>query len=156
VRTGAKYGNVYDHFSAELEYPNGVRIGYLGAQIEGLTTRNDQRLTGTKGKVYFDFANATIVGDKPFTFEGKSPDPCVVSHADHIAAIRQGKHLNEGKQIAESSLTAILVRMSAYTGRQLKWSWAMKASKLDLSPEKLEFGDMAVRPVAIPGKTPLI
>jgi hypothetical protein len=43
--------------------------------------------------------------------------------------------------------------MSAYTGRTLQWDWAMKASKLDLSPGKYEMGDLPVAPVATPGKT---
>jgi hypothetical protein len=46
--------------------------------------------------------------------------------------------------------------MSAYTGRTLNWDWALTESKLNLSPEKLEFGDMERRPVAIPGITSLI
>ena len=53
-------------------------------------------------------------------------------------------------------MTLILGRMSAYTGRAIKWDWAMKASKLDLSPQKLELGDLPVAPVAAPGKTQLI
>jgi hypothetical protein len=53
-------------------------------------------------------------------------------------------------------MNAIMGRMSAYTGRALKWDWAMNASKLDLSPGKYEFGDLPVRPVAVPGKTRLI
>ena len=52
-------------------------------------------------------------------------------------------------------MTVIMGRMSAYTGRALKWDWAMNASKLDLSPEKYKLGDVPVRPVSIPGKTPL-
>ncbi len=32
----------------------------------------------------------------------------------------------------------------------------MKASKLDLAPPAYKFGDLAMRPVAIPGKTPLV
>jgi hypothetical protein len=47
-------------------------------------------------------------------------------------------------------------RMSAYTGRALKFDWAMKGSKLDLSPPAYEFGDLEMRPVAVPGKTMLI
>jgi hypothetical protein len=46
--------------------------------------------------------------------------------------------------------------MSAYTGRALKWDWAMKASKLDLSPPEYEFGNLPTRSVAMPGKTPLV
>ena len=53
-------------------------------------------------------------------------------------------------------MNAIMGRMSAYTGRALMWDWAMKASKLDLSPPKYEFGGLPMRPVAVPGKTRLI
>lgn len=60
--------------------------------------------------------------------------------------------------MAESTLTAIMGRMSAYTGRELSWDWAINASKLDLRPPKydLSLDDLPVRPVAIPGKTKLI
>ena len=47
-------------------------------------------------------------------------------------------------------------RMAAYTGRALKFDWALKASKLDLSPPAYEFGNLPMRPVAMPGKTPLV
>jgi len=128
----------------------------MGCQIDGCTFRCDQRLAGTKGSVYMDFANAVIAGQNPFKYDGPSPDPCIRQHADQIAAIRQGRPLNEGRLIAESSLTAIMGRMSAYTGRALKWDWAMNASKLDLRPAKYEFGDLPMSPVAIPGKKELI
>ena len=47
-------------------------------------------------------------------------------------------------------------RMSAYTGREIKWDWVMNKSKLDLTPPKYEMGDLPVPAVAIPGKTELI
>jgi len=156
VRTGPEYGNVFDHFSVEYEYPNGVRIVYMGNQIDGVSVRCDQRFVGTKGSAYMDFANAIIEGEKPFKYDGPLPDPCIQQHADQIAAIRKGERLNEGRRIAESTLTAIMGRMSAYTGRALKWDWVMNASELDLSPPGYEFGDLPVRPVAIPGKTELV
>ena len=156
VRSAPEYGDAYDHFAVEYEYPNGVRIEYMGAQIDGVTDRNDQRLVGTKGSAYMDFANAIIEGEKPFKYDGPSPDPCIRQHADQIAAIREARPLNEGKRIAESTLTSIMGRMSAYTGRALKWDWVMNASKLDLRPPKYEFGDLPMPPVAVPGKTQLI
>jgi hypothetical protein len=64
--------------------------------------------------------------------------------------------LNEGKRVAESTLTAIMGRMSAYTGRALNWNWVMNASKLDLTPPNYEMSDLPVRPVSVPGKTQLI
>ncbi|HUT31650.1 MAG TPA: Gfo/Idh/MocA family oxidoreductase [Sedimentisphaerales bacterium] len=156
ARTEPEYGNVYDHFAVEYEYPHGVRIGYIGAQIDGCTSRNDQHLAGTEGTAYFDFGNAIIEGRNPFKYDQPVPDPCITQHADHIRAIRAGERLNEGKRVAESTLTAIMGRMSAYTGRALKWDWVMNASKLDLRPAKYELGALPVAPAAAPGRTQLI
>jgi predicted dehydrogenase len=156
VRTGPEYGDCYDHFAVEYEYPNGVRIEYMGTQIDGFTDRNDQRFVGTKGLVYTDFGRVVVEGPNKAEYAWDNIDPCIKQHADQIAAIREGKRLNEGRRIAESTLTSIMGRMSAYTGRALKWDWAMNASKLDLSPPSYEFGDLPMRPVAIPGKTQLI
>ncbi len=156
IRTKPEYGNVYDHFAVEYEYPNGVRIEYMGAQIDGLSVRCDQRLVGTKGKAYMDFGRAVIEGASKTQYNWDEKDPCLKQHADQIAAIRAGERLNEGRRVAESTLTCIMGRMSAYTGRALKWDWAMNASKLDLSPPEYKFGDLPIRPVAVPGKTQLI
>jgi hypothetical protein len=46
--------------------------------------------------------------------------------------------------------------MSAYTGRELKWSWALNASELDLTPPAYEMGDLPVGPVPMPGETKLV
>jgi predicted dehydrogenase len=156
VRTAPEYGNVYDHFAVEYEYPNGVRVGYMGSQIDGCTERSDERVVGTTGRAYVDSGNFTIEGNKPFVYDGPSWSPVIRQHADQIAAIRQGRRLNEGKRIAESTMTCIMGRMSAYTGRALKWEWAMNASKLDLRPPRYEFGTLPMRPVAIPGSTDLV
>ncbi len=155
-RTDPKFGDVYDHFAVEYEYPNGVRVSYKGAQQDGISNPHYQRVVGTKGSAQLDFGRAVIKGANAAEIGWNEYDPCLTQHADQMAAIRQGKRLNEGKQIAESSLTAIMGRMSAYTGRALKWSWALKASKLDLTPPAYEFGDLPMPPVAIPGQTRLI
>ena len=97
-----------------------------------------------------------IVGEKPFTYEGPDPNHYVQEMADLIESIRDGSPINEGKRVAESTMNAIMGRMSAYSGRALKWDWAMKASKLDLRPPKYDWIDLPVRPVAIPGRTPLV
>jgi predicted dehydrogenase len=156
VRTDPEYGNCYDHFAVEYEYPNGVRVEYMGSQIDGVSNRNDQRLVGTKGRAYTDFGRVVIEGRNETEYAWDQLDPEIKQHADQIAAIRRGTRLNEGKRIAESTLTSIMGRMSAYTGRAMKWDWAMNASKLDLSPPKYEFGDLPMRPVAVPGQTKLV
>ena len=153
VRTAPEYGNIFDHFAVEFEYPDGVRVASYCRQTKGCAERVEEKIVGTKG---YAFGYGEIGGAAPWKFEGDEPNPYVVEHADLIASIRAGKPLNEGQRIAESTLCAIMGRMSAYTGRALSWDWAMNASKLDLSPKVYEFGPNPVDPVAVPGQTPLV
>ena len=155
ARTGLEYGNIYDHITVEYEYPNDVRVEYMGAQIDNYIYRSNQRVTGTKGSAILDFRKGIIKGNNPFVFDDKSPNPAVLQYKDMIESIRNGNAINEGQQIAESTMTAILGRMSAYTGKALEWDWALNESNLDLSPEKMAFGDLPRRPAAVPGQTTL-
>jgi predicted dehydrogenase len=156
VRTGPEFGNIFDHFAVEYEYPEGVRVMSMCRQIQGCSQNVSERVTGTNGSAYTDSADGYIRGPKAYKVEKESPNPYVQEHADLIESIKKGEPLNEGKRIAESTLTAIMGRMSAYTGRALSWDWVMNASKLDLSPPRYEFGNFPLSQVAVPGKTELI
>jgi len=156
VRTGPEFGNVFDHFAVEYEYPGGVRAVSLCRQTPGCADRVSERLVGTKGVAYLNGGTSFIRGENPYKFEGEATNPLVQEHADLIAGIRAGKPLNEGVRIAESTLTAILGRMSAYTGREVSYKWVRHQSKLDLRPERYELGDLPVAPVAAPGQTELV
>jgi predicted dehydrogenase len=153
VRTAPEYGNIFDHFAVEFEYPNGARIMSMCRQTKGCADRVEEKIVGTKGHA---FGYGEISGPNAWKFEAEEPNPYVVEHADLIASIRDGKPLNEGRRIAESTMCAIMGRMSAYTGRAISWDWAMNASKLDLFPQTLAFGPHPVDPVAVPGVTPLV
>jgi hypothetical protein len=70
-----------------------------------------------------------------------------------IASIRAGNPLNEGVQVAHSTLTAIMGRMSAYTGKEVTWDAAMNSQET-LVPAHFAFGmKLEVPPVAVPGTT---
>ena len=153
VRTAPEYGNIFDHFAVEFEYPGGVRVASQCRQTKGCAERVEEKIVGTRGHA---FGYGEIGGANPWKFEGDEENPYVVEHKDLIASIRAGQPLNEGRRIAESTLCAILGRMSAYTGRAISWDWAMNSSKLDLFPAQLEFGPHPVDPVAVPGVTPLV
>jgi len=156
ARTGLEYGNIYDHIAVEYEYPNDVRVGYMGVQIDNYMYRSNQRVTGTKGSAELDFRKGVITGANPFEFNRESPNPSVRQYKDMIDSIRNSRNVNDGQQVAESTMTAIMGRMSAYTGKAVEWDWALNHSKLDLSPDKMEFGDMERRPVSNPAVTKLI
>ena len=153
ARTGAEHGNVFDHFTVEYEYPGGVRVTSMARQTRGTTGRVAERVVGTKG--VSNCANSTW-GETTYRSKARGLNAYVQEHKDLVDSILGNEPLNEGRRVAESTMTAILGRMSAYTGREISWDWAMKASKLDLMHKDLDFGPLGVRPVAVPGTTPLV
>ncbi len=153
VRTDKAYGHIFDHFAVEYTYPSGAKIVHMCRQNDGTDPRVNEFYWGTKGSA--DPAKG-ITGEKRTRKDEKLDVAYVQEHVDLIEAIRSGKTINEGVRLAESSLTAIMGRMSAYTGKQVTWEQA-KESKLDLWPkEPLAFGPFPVPPVAMPGKEPLV
>lgn len=155
-RTDSIYPNVWDHISVEYEYPDGQRITHLGTQMDGLSHRNDIRLVGEKGELYLDFKNTRIKGEQPYEYSGPTVNPSVQQYRDTLDAIRSGTPINEGAQVAQSTMTAILGRIAAYTGRSVSWDWAVNASKEDLTPKDWSFGDLPLAAPAVPGRTRLI
>ena len=78
-------------------------------------------------------------------------------HKDLIDSIRAGKPIVELKATAESSMTAVLGRMAAYTGQLVTWDFATNESTLDLFPKDFDIKGSRPEPAfAIPGETKLI
>ncbi|MBI5432431.1 MAG: Gfo/Idh/MocA family oxidoreductase [Planctomycetes bacterium] len=155
VRVAPEYGNIFDHFAIDYEYANGVRVSSYCRQIDGCAGRVEEIVHGTEGVLYTASNRAEIVGKQPWKFTGEQPNPYVQEHADLIAAIQSGTPVDEATAVAESTLTAVMGRMSAYTGKELSWEQAL-ASKLDLVPARCTMGPLAIEPVAVPGKTPFV
>jgi myo-inositol 2-dehydrogenase/D-chiro-inositol 1-dehydrogenase len=81
----------------------------------------------------------------------------VQEHTDLIASVRAGKPRNDLKRMADSVLTAIAGRESAYTGQTIEWQALMNATQ-DLAPmplANLAFGPLETPPVPMPGRTKL-
>ncbi len=146
-------GNIYDHTTAEMEYPNGARVMSMGRHAPKSANRVGERIVGTKG---VSNCSDTIQGEKPYEFAGEKIDPMVVEHTDLIRSIRAGEPLNEGIRVAESTLTAVAIRMSAYTGREFTWQWLTTSSKLEIFPKEIKAGPGIFPPIAVPGTTQLI
>jgi myo-inositol 2-dehydrogenase / D-chiro-inositol 1-dehydrogenase len=157
VRTAPIYGNIFDHFAVEYEYPGGIKTTSQCRQIDGCENAVSESIVGTKGNAYLNAGGHVyeIRGATKYRFREKQTDPYQQEHIDLIDSIRSGNPLNELRTVAESTLTAIMGRMSAYTGKAVTWDEALN-SKLDLMPKDLTFGPMKTPPVAVPGETPLI
>jgi predicted dehydrogenase len=151
VRTDPAYGHIYDHFAVELEYPSGARILSMCRQQDGTAAHVGEHMIGTQGT-----SNAfdSIRGAQAWRFRGEAVNPYVQEHVNLITSLRAGKPINEGRQIAESNLTAIMAREAAYTGQVVTWE-EVSSSDLDIVPRNLSFGSMPVAPVPTPGVTKL-
>jgi hypothetical protein len=157
VRTDPKkYGHIFDHFATDFEYGNGVHLTSMCRQIPGCEQQICEVLVGTEGTCTTDGERHmyAIKGKKPWKLNRENDNlPYEQEHADLIASIRADKPLNELRPVAESTMTAIMGRMSAYTGKAMTWDQALN-SKEDLMPPNLAMDmGLPVPPVAMPGLT---
>jgi len=142
-------GNQYDMFSVDFLYENDVHYHSMCRQINGCENNVSDLIRGTDGytncqntiynqdssiKWAFDYGNEDeIIEISPFDQE----------HIDWVTAIRTGKPVNETQVIAESTMTGIMGRISAYTGKEVSWEEMMN-SDLYLSPKHYSFGNVDV------------
>ena len=152
TRTDPLYGHIFDHFAVEYEYSDGRRVLSMCRQQDGTASKVGESFQGSLGQ---SNAYDTIEGKnawKHARLEGMNP--YVEEHRDLVASIRAGKPLNEGRQIVESNLTAILGREAAYTGQSLTWD-ELLASNLSILPTTFALGPLATPAVPTPGETTL-
>ena len=141
-------GNIFDNFSIEFEYPSGARMMSQCRHIPGTWDSVSEAAHGTKG---ISQVNSYRINKASLNFRGER-NPYVQEHTDLIDAIRNDKKLNELKQVAESTMTAILGREAAYSGKETTWADALAMRQLVDTASLRWDSDMPVPPVAVPGK----
>lgn len=141
-RVEPQFGNIYDHFAVRYKYRNGAVVMSMARQIDNTQPLVAESVIGAKGRA----SAGRIDGPAQWKWEGPNPNPYEQEHADLIRSIRDGKPLNEGRQVAEATLTAIMGRMSAYSGQAVSWDFAMNESKLDLTPPEIRSGGYRLGP----------
>lgn len=154
VRIDPAYGQIFDHHDVHYEYADGAWMFSQCRQMPGCLSDVSEHVIGTKGSA--DMGNnrysIQIRGGNKWSFKGEKEDPYQREHDDLFASIRNGTPLNEGKFVAESTLTAIMGRMATYSGKEVTWEQALNSTVV-LGPEKYEWGPLAVDPVPVPGET---
>jgi len=134
----ALYGNIFDHMYSDFTYANGVHLNSHCRQYpNGLFRSVNDLVVGTKGRT-----NGLDLGTKGIS-------AYVQEHIDMVDSILgRGPYINQAVPIAESTLTCIMARESAYSGMAVTWDQIMN-SKQDLMPR--EFGyNTATKPAALP------
>jgi hypothetical protein len=80
-------------------------------------------------------------------------NPYVREHTAMAHSIRgDGPYINHGMAVAESTMTCIMARESAYSGQEITWEQIM-ASQLDLMPKSFDYDlKRVVTPLPVPGE----
>jgi len=160
VRTAELYGNIFDHFAVDYEYPNQVHVMSMCRQIPGTPGNVSESVRGTRGVC--DMAAGPrlyrITGERAWTMpRDNDNEPYQAEHVALFESIRgrRRERINDLRNVAESTLTAIMGRMSAYTGQEVTWERALN-SQLALVPERVTWDmRMPVPAIAVPGVTTL-
>jgi len=135
------YGNIYDHMFSDFVYPNGVHYASHCRQYpQGCYRVVNDLIVGTKGR-----STGNDMGTKGINGQ-------VQEHIDMVKSILgDGPYINHGMAVAESTMTCIMARESAYSGQEITWEMIMN-SQQDLMPR--EFGyevKMEAPPLPAPG-----
>lgn len=171
-RTGEEWGHGNDHFSLQIMMPTdngyGRFINSFCRQIHGCDNNVGEEIIGSEGYGRYEsrlqkWILVNRAGERVGEF-GEGRDPYVQEHADLVASFRAGEPINEAHRIAQTTLTAIIAREAAYSGKNIDYNWALNESTLKLGPGEapdcytsgltqahIESGDVATPPVYIPG-----
>jgi hypothetical protein len=156
ARTKGKpeFGHIFDFFAIDFEYPEGVHVVSMCRQIDNCVNSVSEEMTFEKGRVETADRRHYKINGKAIFDPRKDNAPYVQEHTDLIESLRKGEPINELKNVAESTMSAIMGRMSAYTGQEITWEKAL-ASREVLMPENLAMDMKLQEPaVAVPGVTP--
>jgi len=136
-------GNQYDFFAIDYDYGQGVRINSQCCQISGNYGRIGEYFRGTEGEV---FGGGKVTGKQVSIPEIKTDneDSTVQEMVDLIRGVKTDKPLNTTLSVAESTATAVLGRIAAYTGKMVRWRDLMVDAKspfynLQVGPDPRDF-----------------
>jgi hypothetical protein len=135
--------NIYDHVTADFEYAGGVRLSSYSRQFpKGLYTKVAEQIVCAKG-----VSNGRDLGTRD------SVNPYVAEQVALTKSIRgTGAYVNQAMAVAESTMTCIMARESAYSGQEITWE-QMMASTLDLQPKAFGYDEKMPSPAfPVPGE----
>jgi len=155
VRIGCGNGQIYDHHFVEYIYADGSRHYAQAKQQPGGWSHVSDNVHGTKGTLTVGSGPYGVGGSMDYTGgEARAQamaslgNPYLQEHQDLFDAIRNDTPLNDGYHGAKSSMTAVLGRMTTYSGDEITWEEAVQ-SELELAPG-IEFYTLDSEPPVLP------
>jgi predicted dehydrogenase len=157
-------GDQYDNFSTDFVYEGGIHVHSMCRQINGCENNVSEWIQGTKGTSNCQNTVWDKKGEQLWKYagymldaEGKMTEDLAISpydqeHIDFVTSIRTGKPLNEAEFVAFSTMSGMMGRVSAYTGKLVTWDEMMN-SEMKLGPKVYAMGPVDVpKTVPVPGE----
>jgi len=142
-------GDQYDFFAVDYEYPGGVHMQSLCRQQPNTDNNVSEFVVGSLAKTNCGGEIWDLKGQSLYRSEG-GRDAYEQEHVDLVQSILDKAPLNEAQGVAESTLTAIMGRESAYTGKYVTWDQMLNA-QWRLGPAELDLAMEYPVQVALPG-----
>jgi predicted dehydrogenase len=151
-------GNIFDHFAVNYEYANGARGFLASRQQGGCANDNTATFIGTEGNGReLGFSGMPFIsGKNTWKYAGPRPNMYDVEHQEMYKSIRAGNPINNGVRMARTTLTALMGRMAAYTGKEVTWDMALNSQEQLVPPNITWDMSITVPPIARPGETQFI
>tara|TARA_R110000850_G_scaffold22504_40_gene66717 strand:- start:1211 stop:2296 length:1086 start_codon:yes stop_codon:yes gene_type:complete len=162
VRNGPENGQIYDHHFVEYEYADGTLLYSQARQIPGCIRDISESAIGTLGRADLMQREFTISGPHADTMRFRTnEDGHQLEHYPFFKAIREDLDYNEAENGARATMTAILGRMSNYSGQAVTWEEAMASDQKLVPDDLVDFSSPApvqpdsegYYPKAVPGQS---
>lgn len=152
-------GNQFDFFNVDLDFGDGIHIHSQSRQIADCYNRVGETFRGTEGYTNGPRTFGKEVDIKPIEVQHSAG--MIQEHVDLLKGIRgKGGPINRSHEVAEATMCAIGSRISAYTGKLVRWSDLTSNETSDfynltLAPKAIDFekGDVEMPSLepAVPG-----
>jgi predicted dehydrogenase len=139
--------DTWDHFNITYTYPNNVHVSFSSTKFDLGWWDVCERFFGTKGVSESHYLGGVrIYGEEPWDsgfggpghfWQGLDMNPLADALKDSdsekqktfISSITSAEFHNQAAQGAESTLSAILGRSAAYTGREVTWDELIRSEE---------------------------
>ncbi|WP_290710075.1 Gfo/Idh/MocA family oxidoreductase [Flavihumibacter sp. CACIAM 22H1] len=157
-------GDIFDNFAIEYEYEDGFKLNSYIRHLPGTYTKGGAYFQGSNGTASIHSGIRDASGERIWRRQsGSTENAYQIEHDKLFEAIRNNTPLNDTEWGAMSTMTTLLGRMAAHSGKLVEWKDAIQ-SELTLLPKRFGWDAEApvlpdkngLYPFAIPGSSPVL
>ncbi len=133
------HGDMFDHHTVVYEYASGTRVYALCQTRNGCYGNSSDIVMGTKGVCHLGACR--IEGENPWAFPREQQNnPYAAEQKALIDSVREGKPINSGYHMANSTMSTVMGQLACYSGKATNWDEVVKSDfQFGPSPDEASF-----------------